>query len=184
MNKWCELHKNNTSHVDKNCFRHKKNVANTTNTSEISVIADERAFFASTQSEWILDSGAIKHVCCQKSFFDKIQPYDTCLNWGTASHIKISGIGTVILTLFNESFSNGGKIRLKNVLFVLKLNINFFSLKRCRQKEYDIHFKSNLCQIRKKSEIKIENIYWNNFIYFDFKSQQSEQALIENIDLW
>ena len=77
-NKWCELHKNNTSHVNKDCFRHKKNVANTTNTPEISAIADEHAFFAFTQSEWILHSGAIKHVCCQKSFFDKIK-FLTCV---------------------------------------------------------------------------------------------------------
>ena len=58
------------------------------------------------------------------------------------------------------------------------------SLNRFKQKKYDIHFEPNLCQIRKKSEIKIEGIYRNNFIYFDFKPQQSEQALIENTDLW
>ena len=120
--------------MNKNCFRHKKNVANTINTPEISVIADERVFFASTQSKWILNSGATKYVCCQKSFFDKIQSYDTCLNWNTASYIKISNIEIVILTLFNESFSNGEKIRLKNVLFVSKLNINLLSLNRFRQK--------------------------------------------------
>ena len=182
--KWCELHKNNISHMNKNCFRHKKNVANTTNTSEVSVIADERVFFAFIQSEWILNSEAIKHVCCQKSFFDKIQFYDTCLNWNTANHIKISDIEIVILTLFNESFPHGEKIRLENVLFVSKLDINLLSLNRFRQKKYDIYFEFNLCQIRKGSEIKIEGIYWNNFIYFDFKSQQSEQALIENTDLW
>ena len=133
---------------------------------------------------WILDSGATKHVCCQKSFFDKIQPYDTCLNWNTASHIKISDIEIVILILFNESFSNEGKIRLKNVLFVSELNINFLSLNWFKQKKYDIHFESNLCQIKKELKIKIEDIYWNNFTYFDFKSQQSEKALIGNIDLW
>ena len=107
-----------------------------------------------------------------------------CLYWNIVSHIKINNIETVILIFSNESFPNGEKIQLENVLFVPELNINFLSLDRFRQKKYDIHFESKLCQIRKGSEIKIENIYWNNFIYFDFKSQQSEQVLIGNIDLW
>ena len=50
------------------------------NTIEISIITDEHVFFAFIHSEWILNSGAIKHINCQKSFFDKIQFYDTCLN--------------------------------------------------------------------------------------------------------
>ena len=91
--KFCELHKMNVTHIDKNCFHHNK--THSAFEYKIAVIVDEHALFSATSADWILDSGATKHVCCNKAYFDHLKPYNTSLKWNSANQISISGIDLI-----------------------------------------------------------------------------------------
>ena len=89
-----------------------------------------------------------------------------------------------MIFLFDNPFSNSfSAIRLKNVLFVFELNINLLLLDKFRENEYEIHFKSKLCQIRKNTAI-INGIYWQNLTYFDFKPKTKKAFILTDSDLW
>ena len=123
----------NIIHVDKNCFRHNK--THSVFEYEIAVIINEHALFSTTSVDWILDSGTIKHVCCNKTYFDHLKPYNINLKWNSANQISINDIGSIQFALFNNSFSNSfSAIRLKNVLFVFELNINLLFLNKFKKK--------------------------------------------------
>ena len=73
-NKFCELHKINIIHVDKNCFCHNK--IHFVFEYKITIIADEHALFSAISVDWILDSETTKHVCCNKTYFDHLEFYN------------------------------------------------------------------------------------------------------------
>ena len=51
------------------------------------------------------------------------------------------------------------------------------------ENEYKIHFKSKLCQIRKNTAI-INDIYWQNLTYFDFKSKTEKAFVLTDSNFW
>ena len=180
--KFCELHKMNIIHVTKNCFHHNK--THSVSEYEITIIVDEHVLFSATSVDWILDSGTTKHVCCNKAYFDHLKLYNTSLKWDSVNQISINDIDSIWFILFNNYSSNSfSAIRLKNVLFVFKLNINLLFLNKFWKNEYEIHFKSKLCQIKKNIAV-INDIYWQNLTYFNFKSKTKKAFVLINFDSW
>ena len=147
-NKFCELHKINAIHVNKNCFHHNK--AHFVFEYEIIVIIDEHTLFSAISADWILESEATKHVCCNKTYFDHLESYNINLKWNFVSRISINDIDSVWFILFNNSFPNSfSAIRLQNVLFVFELNINLLFLNKFQENRYEIHFESNYVKLKK-----------------------------------
>ena len=179
--KFCELHKMNVIHVNKNCFHHNK--THFVSEYEIIIIIDEHVLFSTISVDWILDSEAIKHVCCNKTYFDHLEPYNINLKWNSASQISISDIDSIWFFLSGNSPNPFSAIQLKNVLFVFELNINLLFLNKFRKNGYEIHFKSKLCQIRKNTAI-INGIYWQNLTYFNFKPKIEKAFVLTDSDLW
>ena len=181
-NKFWKLHKMIVIHVNKNSFRHNK--THSVFEYEITVIADEHVLFSAISIDWILDSEVIKHVCCNKIYFDHLKPYNLNLKWDSANQISINDIDSIWFFLFVNCFSDSfSVIRLKNVLFVFKLNINLLFLNKFRENGYEIHFKFKLCQIRKNTTI-INDIYWQNLIYFNFKPKTKKTFILIDADFW
>ena len=181
-NKFCKLHKINFFHMNKNCFQHNK--IHFAFEYKIAIIIDEHALFSATSVDWILDSGAIKHVCCNKVYFDHLKSYNTNLKWGSVDQISINDIDLIWFILFDNFFLDSfSAIWLKNVLFVFNLNINLLFLNKFQENEYEIHFEFKLCQIRKNIVI-INGIYWQNLIYFNFKSKTKKAFILINSDFW
>ena len=83
--------------------------------------------------------------------------------------------------LNNPSSNSFSAIRLKNVLFIFELNINLLFLYKFQKNEYEIHFKSKLCQIKKNIAI-INGIYWQNLTYFNFKSKTKKTFILTDSD--
>ena len=110
--------------------------------------------------------------------------YNINLKWNSANQISISGIDSIRFFLSGNPSSNSfSAIRLKNVLFVFKLNINLLFLNKFRENEYEIHFESKLCQI-KKNIIIINNTYQQNLTYFDFKPKTEKTFILTDSDFW
>ena len=172
----------NVIHVDKNCFHHNK--IHFVFEYKIAVIIDEHVLFSAISADWIFNSGAIKHVCCNKAYFDHLKFYNINLKWDFANQVSINNIDSIRFILFdNSSLDSFSAIWLKNVLFVFELNINLLSLNKFWKNEYEIHFKFKLCQIKKNTAI-INGIYWQNLTYFNFKFKTKKAFILTDSDFW
>ena len=153
-NKFCELHKMNAIHIDKNCFHH--NEIHSASEYKITVIADEHALFSAISVDWILDSGIIKHVCCNKAYFDHLKSYNISLKWDSASQININDIDSIRFFLFDNSSSDLFLIIwLKNVLFVFELNINLLFWINFKKIDMKSIFNLNYIKLEKTSSLSM-----------------------------
>lgn len=95
---------------------------------------------------WIVDSGASRHMCADKSQFLNIQPYKTkSIIVANKQRIEVKGRGDIILKVEN----NFGPIKLRNVLYVPGLTLHLISVSCIskRNPEHEISFKSDRCLI-------------------------------------
>ena len=76
------------------------------------------------QDIWVLDSGATQHICAYRSLFSDLRPYKTTLNWGKATVIPVSWVGTVKIRFR----STGRTAKIENCLYVLEMGLNLLSL--------------------------------------------------------
>ncbi|WCJ29313.1 Retrovirus-related Pol polyprotein from transposon TNT 1-94 [Euphorbia peplus] len=108
----------------------KKNEANllegiTKNVSDIDLAAvvSEVNLVDSNPREWWLDTGATRHVCCDKESFAGLTPQSgEKLFMGNSATSKIKGVGTVILKM-----TSGKEVTLRNVLYVPEIRKNLVS---------------------------------------------------------
>lgn len=93
----------------------------------------------SNMTDWWVDSGATKHICCTKGAFSSFTPNsdEECLFMGNASSSKIEGKGTVTLR-----FTSGNILSLKDVLYVPNIRKNLVSGSILIKKEFKIVFES------------------------------------------
>ena len=87
------------------------------------------------KSSWILDSGATSHVCCDASYFSKLNTaYDRVITLADERKMKASGIGVVKLQV------DGDHITLYDVLYVPELEVNYLSVSRATSKSFRVVF--------------------------------------------
>ena len=81
----------------------------------------------SEKNEWIIDSGASKHICNDKQMFLKLE--DTklpqVLRVGNGYSVQVKGIGTIKLNA--EVHGSVKKCKLRKVLFVPDLKFNLMT---------------------------------------------------------
>ena len=88
------------------------------------------------RSDWILDSGATTHVCCEKDLFKDMKSTSIRISWGNKSRIKASGIGSVPI-IFSDTNT---KAVLTDVLFVPEFDMNLISINLLLQKKCKVTF--------------------------------------------
>lgn len=95
--------------------------------------------FKGANVDWIVDSGASSHMCCDMSFFSKLEAIDPVLvEIADGETLVANKKGTVSLRL---NLSNGRmEINLEDVLFVPKLKANLVSVRRLTRKGYSVVF--------------------------------------------
>ncbi len=100
--------------------------------NSIGLIASEHALAAESDSQvnnWIIDSGATCHICCNKTMFDEIHDMDKpqTVTLGDGKNIETIKRGTVKLKLkqVNGSYKKG---TLHDVLYVPELSFNLLSI--------------------------------------------------------
>lgn len=92
--------------------------------------------------DWILDSGATTHICCNRDAFTSISSSSTLIQWGAGASIKASGIGSVAIQL-----PNGSKATLQKVLLVPELKVNLVALSQLIQKGLRVKFSASNAEI-------------------------------------
>ena len=120
------------------------------------MLASAHALAADSDSQrnnWIIDSGATCHICCNKTMFDKIEDMDTLhvVTLGDRRSIETHKQGTVKLKLKQSdgSYRSG---TLHDVLYVPELSYNLLSIAKATSLGKIIRFDESTCKILNKAE--------------------------------
>lgn len=94
------------------------------------------------KSTWILDSGATSHVCCDRSYFSRLER-STGRSVALADERKLDayGVGEVKLNI------NGKIITLTDVLFITELEVNYFSVARAVEHGCQVIFGDRIAKV-------------------------------------
>jgi hypothetical protein len=116
-------------------------------------------------TDWILDSGASVHICCNRELFTSISASSTSIAWGSySSKIQASGVGTV--SMFMKSTKKS--VLLTNVLYVPELKVNLLSLGLIADKGVYFTFKNRVAALYLPSnEILVQGKLSNKLVIFD-----------------
>jgi hypothetical protein len=106
-------------------------------------------------SDWIIDSGAMDHMCSSKAYFNTIRPLRTPIpvRMGNGSISQATAIGTVVL-----SMASGQRLQLTEVLWVPNITHNLIAVDRL---SYEVRFnnpRQGTCTIRDKAGRTIVSI--------------------------
>jgi hypothetical protein len=94
--------------------------------------------------DFILDSGASVHTCCNKELFSSLDTTNTFITWGKSGNsISARGVGKIKL-LFTET---GQEVTLTNVLYVPELRVNLISLNKIINLGFKINFTRLGCEV-------------------------------------
>lgn len=74
---------------------------------------------------FIVDSGASKHICCRRDWFQTLESSKETLQVGNEEWVHAQGIGNIIIR--SELESGYEDIELKNVLYIPDMCYNLFS---------------------------------------------------------
>ena len=104
------------------------------------------------QGEWLIDSGASKHMTCDK---EKIQEYQEftksqSVKLGDGRVVDALGIGNVKLKM-TFKLSDVKNVTMYDVLYVPKLSGNLFSVGAATKRGNTVQFRKSRCYIRGKS---------------------------------
>ena len=128
----------------------------------------------------MLDSGATQYICAYRSLFSDLKPCKTTLNWGKATVIPVSWVGTIKIRFG----STGRTAKIENCLYVPEMGLNLLSLGLLRQKGVSINIglKSVSLSIGKD---EIAKGYYNRNLIIISTAPQNEYASISTTsDLW
>ncbi|KAK8271638.1 hypothetical protein V6Z12_D11G275400 [Gossypium hirsutum] len=91
---------------------------------DLCAVISEVNMIDSNLSEWWLDTGATRHICCEKDSFSKLEPCENGekLYMGNAATSKIKGKGIVVLKM-----ASGKELKFQNVLYVPYIRKNCLS---------------------------------------------------------
>ena len=112
-------------------------------------------------ANFILDSGATKHIITKKEYFTSYKDSHTRIGWGTDATINSIGIGKV------ELVSKGNKIVLENYLHVPNFQYNLISVSKLDQLSHKIVVEGGQAHIYKNEELLISAIGRNSLYYID-----------------
>lgn len=109
------------------------------------------AFSNNMKNDWILDSGASKHMCNNYDLF--INKRNTNIKFITAvnnSKLPVFFEGDILLKT-----NKGFKIILKNALFIPYLSINLISISCIIKNDCNVNFTKNECFVTNKNNMVI-----------------------------
>ena len=131
------------------------------------------------QDTQVLDSEATQHICAYRSLFSDLRPCKTTLNWGKATVIPVSWVGTVKIRFrLTERTA-----KIENCLYVPEMGLNLLSLGLLRQKgvSIDIGLKSVSLSIGKDEITK--GYYNRNLIIISIAPQNEYTSILTTSDL-
>lgn len=142
-------------HVAKVC-RYRKKSSNDKNANE----KRSNAFMTTAEDysgevnviDWIIDSGATEHMCCNIELFTKFEQLkeNKIVKIGDGSCIKAVGVGKVCGKTYDGK--NWINTELRNVLYVPDLKMNLFSVSSMLDKNYFMKSNKYVCKIVNASQ--------------------------------
>ena len=118
--------------------------------------------------DWILDSGATSHICCDIDLFDKIAPISARIAWGNITTLPARGKGTITIIL-----PNSASAVLDSVLYMPELEYNILSLPCLIRKGASISFAQKGARIYLKSGPELfATTNAKGLFYISFESTQ------------
>lgn len=100
----------------------------TRNGSGIALISNSGA----SSDQWIVDSGASRHICCRRDWFATFSPCSESLQVGNKEWVHANGCGSIFITC-----QVGGKeeeVELKDVLYMPGMGYNLFSTTKASER--------------------------------------------------
>ena len=101
--------------------------------------------------EWILDSGANVHVCCDRVMFKNLQPYKTTITSASGDVVEVTGIGGVDV--------------FEDVLFAPLMTCSLLSVSRLTLKGYSVVFTERKAYVRHKGRLMFTAQKKNSGLY-------------------
>ena len=103
----------------------------------------------SSKNKWIIDSGASKHMCNDRTMFTRLKDVKQpqMVKVGNGYPVRVKGIGNIKLT--TNTKKGGKKCVLKKVLFVPDLSFNLsFNLSRSTKVGKLFEFSKETCTVK------------------------------------
>ena len=76
-----------------------------------------------SSGDWILDTGATSHICCNVDLFDKIAPTSATIAWGNAATLPTYDNNSITVVL-----PNSASAILNSILYISELRLNILSV--------------------------------------------------------
>lgn len=130
---------------------------------------------STNEPRFILDSGATKHIVCEKSYFTKFETCQRTVKWGNAKSVNINGVGTIYIR-----FKNNPTIYcLPNCLYMPELGVNIISQSEISGENITIFDKSHVI-IKSQEKIIASGKKINNLYYMDIDKVVRPGHLLHN----
>ena len=128
------------------------------------------------KKRWIIDSGAMRHMCNDKTDFTDFVKQDTDVILGDGHHLKAEASGTITLEV-DKSDRKQKTCTLKDVLYVPDLSYNLFSVSRATKAGKTVDFSEAGCEIVDGSQRLIATGSREGCLYFlDCSGNDRQQA--------
>ncbi len=115
-------------------------------------VTSEKSKAKIESNAWIIDSGATKHMCPNRSSFENFRELTVPekVGMGDGRTVDALGVGDVYLRMLVDA-RKPCMVPLSNVLYVPKLAGNLFSVKSVTARGYVVEFQGGACSIRRSS---------------------------------
>ena len=148
---WLQQQKDRKKEKGKEMKKKDKEEAKLTRTVEFAMVTVENVMATTVANgdEWIMDSGATKHMTCNLSWISEFTEFKTPILVGSAENdasLKALGSGSVVLKCEGDS-GQTNIIRLENVYYIPQLRGNLISSTTIAKKGYTILQKLNTCTV-------------------------------------
>lgn len=157
---------NKPGHIKSQC-RFKKGKEKESNAFIVNSVFDEQL----QKSQWLVDSGASEHMCCDYKLFNSyLTVKDKSVIVGNGTKINVKGCGQVALQVWNGS--EWIDTTIDNVLHVPELKTNLFSVNCATSRGYVIVMEENKCKFYKQNKVmaiaeRRGSMYYLDFRYFN-----------------
>lgn len=145
-----------SGHIKKYCRKFKQWIseneskANEDKAKMVGQNEDDYLFMVSPKrsSNWVIDSGATSHIANDKTVFVTLNAIEHYLTIADGRKVRVRGKGTCRIELVNEKGDKKTAL-VADVLYIPEIEGNLLSVKKLIDKDYEVQFKKDKCEIRK-----------------------------------
>ena len=142
------------------------------------------ALVARSRNDWIVDSGATRHMCNERSMFTEYKQLgsEDKVTLGDGSTLEVAGEGTVDMCMLLDDGTRRS-CALKKVLYVPKLAYNLVSVPRAGDAGKTVHFDDSSCEFRnEEDEIVAIGTREGSLYYLKCARKSQESASVAQSD--